>query len=51
MSNRAFTHFITSIQDHINTLGKIAGILEKKVRALTVRPEGGGGPNAEQAAG
>ena len=50
MGTNAFTDFIISIQDHINTLNTSVVILEKRVTAYTARLEGNG-PNAEQVAG
>jgi hypothetical protein len=49
MGTRAFTNFLISIQGHIGTLNNTAGVLEKRITALTARSDGGG-PNAEQAA-
>jgi len=49
MGTKAFTNFLMSIQGRIGTLNITVGILEKRVRLLTVRLEGGG-PNVEQAA-
>ena len=49
MGTKAFTNFLISIQDHIETLNITVDLLEKQVTMLAARSEGGG-PNARQAA-